>query len=116
MKAEIPDDDKYSSGENLAQIYKSELSRSLWGALIFGLVIVVLWSVATHFLPSGWWIVVINILGFLSATFMGWTFWKALKIFISSGLALLISGVLWILIIIGGRTLILSLLESWTGG
>ena len=116
MKDEVPKNDEESREERRAQIYKHEISRSLWGSIIIGLIIIVLWSIATHFLPSGWWIVVINILGFLSATFIGWIFWGTLKIIISSGIALLISIVLWILMVIGGRTLMLGLLDAWTGG
>lgn len=95
-----------------AQIYKGMISGALRNLIIASVVIVILWSLATYFLPSGWWIVVINILCLLSTLVTGSTFFGTLKILMSSGLALLISVVLWFLIVMGGRTLMLGLLDA----
>jgi hypothetical protein len=87
------------------------LGRSLWGLLGVGLIIIVVWSLLTHFLPSGWWITLINVLGFLLTTvIIGLGTWQALKLVISSGIAFLIAVLIWAAMVIGLRTLILTLL------
>lgn len=90
---------------------KKMLGRSLWGLLFVGLIIVVVWSLLTHFLPSGWWITLINVLGFLlTALIIGVGTWQTLKLVISSGIAFLIAVAIWAVMVIGLRTLILALL------
>jgi hypothetical protein len=87
------------------------IGRSLWGLLGVGLIIIIVWSLATHFLPDGWWITLINVLGFLSTAviiFLGTL--QALKLVISSGLAFLFALLIWAAMVIGLRSLIFSLL------
>jgi len=87
------------------------LGRSIWGLLFAGLLIIIVWSLLTHFLPSGWWITLINVLGFLLTTvIIGLGTWQTLKLVISSGIAFLIAVVVWAAMVIGLRTLILVLL------
>ena len=87
------------------------LGRSLWGLLGVGLIIIVVWSLLTHFLPSGWWIILINVLGFLLTTvIIGLGTWQTLKLVISSGIAFLVAVLIWAAMVIGLRTLILTLL------
>ena len=90
---------------------KKMLGRSLWGLLFVGLVIIIIWSLLTHFLPSGWWITLINVLGFLLTTLViGLGTWRTLRLVISSGIAFLIAVAIWAAMVIGLRTLILTLL------
>lgn len=90
---------------------KKMLGRSLWGLLFVGLVIIIIWSLLTHFLPSGWWITLINVLGFLLTTLViGLGTWQTLRLVISSGIAFLIAVAIWAAMVIGLRTLILTLL------
>lgn len=90
---------------------KTMLGRSLWGLLVVGLIIIILWSLAVHFLPDGWWITLINVLGFLLTTvIIGLGTWQTLKLVISSGIAFLIALLILGAMVIGLRTLILSLL------
>ncbi|MFC2018848.1 hypothetical protein ACFLU4_02675 [Chloroflexota bacterium] len=102
--------------ERVAKLYRAEASKALRNTIIANIVIVILWTMATYFLPSGWWIVVINILCLLGTLLIGWFSLQALKIFIPSWLSILISGVLWLLLIIGGRTLLINLLDALVGG
>jgi len=95
----------------VGNIARRMISRSLWGLILVGLIIVVVWTLLNHFLPMGWWITLINVLGFLSTSLViGVGTWQTLKLVISSGYAFLISSLIWIAMVIGLRTLMFNLL------
>ncbi len=97
--------------ERSGQIYGGIISRALWGLLFVGVLIIVIWSLLTRFLPMGWWITLINILGFLgTGLVIGMGTWQTLKMVIPSGYALLISIIIWLMMVVGPRTVILGLL------
>ena len=103
--------EKDDKKDEVSGYFRKILGRSLWGLLGIGLVIIILWSLATRFLPYGWWIILINVLGFLStAWFIGVGTWQTLRLVISSGIAFLIALLVWAAMVIGLRTLILNLL------
>jgi hypothetical protein len=95
----------------VGDIARRMISRSLWGLLIVGLIIVVTWTLLDHFLPLGWWITLINVLGFLSTAWViGVGTWQTLKLVISSGYSFLIALLVWAAMVIGLRTLMFNLL------
>ena len=90
---------------------KMLVGRTIRRFLVTGLIIIIVWILAIHFLPDGWWIILINVLGFLSTAviiFLGT--WRMLKMVISSGLAFLFALLIWAAMVIGLRSLIFSLL------
>jgi hypothetical protein len=109
----ISDNDKNPREERIVQIYRREMSRALCGLLFAGVVIIVIWSLLTHFLPLGWWITLINVLGFLGTTLViGMGTWQTLKMVIPSRYAFFISVIIWLVMVLGLRTLILGLLRG----
>ena len=97
--------------EGFAQIYKTMIGRAVWGLLFGGFVIIVIWSLLTRYLPLGWWITLINIFGSLGTILViGMGIWQTLKMVIPSGFALFISVIVWLVMVVGLRTLILGLL------
>ena len=100
-----------SKDDEVGKIARKLLGRSLWGLLLVGLIIVVAWTLLDHFLPSGWWIVLVNVLGFLSTSYViGVGTWQTLKLVISSSYAFFISLLVWAAMVFGLRTLMFSLL------
>ena len=107
----MSDNDKNPREERIVQIYRKEMSRALWGLLFVGVLIIVIWSLLTRFLPMGWWITLINILGFIGTTLViGMGTWQTLKMVIPSGYAFLVGVIIWLVMVLGLRTLILGLL------
>jgi len=97
--------------DRAGQFFRREMSRALWGLLFAGVVIIVIWSLLTRFLPLGWWITVINVLGFLGTILViGLGTWQTLKMVIPSGYAFLVSVIIWLVLVLGLRSLILGLL------
>jgi hypothetical protein len=93
------------------KFYNDQWGGAFRNLIIFDIVIVFVWSLLDRFMPSGWWITAINIAGFIwSVFFVGIGIWEALKLRIPNGVAFFISIVLWWVIVIGGRTLFLTIL------
>lgn len=83
-----------------------------WVGMIFwGLLFVVLWALAVHFLPAGWWIIAIDIIGFLvTVTAIGGGAWERLKRTMPSFLAFVLGVSIWAVIAVLFRYFILDLL------
>jgi len=91
--------------------FKEMVGRALSGLLLAGLIVIVLWSLAVRFLPDGWWITLINVLGFLSTILIiGLGSWQTLKMAVPSGVAFLVGSLMWVAMVIGLRSLLLNLL------
>ena len=73
---------------------------AFWGLLFSGLIQVVAWALLVRFLPAGWWITVINVLGFfITIMFIGLGTWRTLKMIMPSLLAFFIGLVIWFVVI-----------------
>ncbi len=97
--------------KEVGHYFRRQMGMALWGLLFAGVVIIVIWSLLTRFLPLGWWITLINVLGFLGTTLViGMGTWQTLKMVIPSGYAFIVSVIIWLVLVLGLRTLILGLL------
>lgn len=94
----------------MSDFERSMMARSFWGLIVAGLIQVLIWTVLIRFLPSGWWIIGINILGFLiTAIFIGMGSWQVLKVYMPSSIAFFIALTIWAIIVIGIRSILLNL-------
>jgi len=87
------------------------IGKAFWGLLFAGLIQVVLWALAVHFLPAGWWITAINVIGFLvTIVFIGLGTWQTLKMIMPSLLAFFLGLIIWFVMAVLLRSFILGLL------
>ena len=95
----------------MSDFVKAQMGKSLMGLLIMGFVIICLWAVALRFLPDGWWITAINVIGFIaSGLIIGIGSWQTLRLSMPSLLAFILAVVIWLIVVVLIRSLILELL------
>ena len=85
-------------------------SEALWGLIILGLVIVVVWAVLVSVLPGGWWITLLNLAGFFCTVFfvlMG--VWQCLRMLLTPWLAFLFALLVWGFLVVVVRSIIMGL-------
>jgi len=91
-------------------LFKQYGKRSLLGVLLLGLIYVAIWAALLAFIPSGWWITVINVVFLIfSLVFIGIGSMQALKLFMKTVPAFFIALVIWFVWVVLIRSFILSL-------
>jgi hypothetical protein len=95
------------------RMYRQLESRALRNLIIFDIIVIFIWSLLDRFLPHGWWITVINIVGFLFGVL--WVYGAVVSAFerhYSKGLSWFLGVIVWAVLVLGGRTLFLIILGA----
>ena len=95
-----------------AQLLKQDFSAAFRNLLIVSLIMILIWEALLFFLPSGWWIMAINILFFLGSFFLFYFSSQFLKMILPTWLAFLCGFLIWGFIVILIRSLIGIILEA----
>lgn len=95
----------------MSNFARAQMVKAFLGLLFAGLIFIIVWAVLLRFLPDGWWIMAINIIGFLLSLFIiGMGSWQTLKAFMPSILAFILGVVIWFIMAVVIRSFILDLL------
>ena len=98
----------------------SEYARKVWGrgirnTLIVMATVATAWTLLSYFLPSGWWLVVVNIGSLLVTMAIAASLKLQLALLLPNWLAWLGSFLLWGIAALGVRTVELNILEALFG-
>lgn len=91
------------------------MQRGFRNLLIFNLVFVIIWAVVVGLVPPGWWTTLINILCFMATIlFLWWPSYNYVKPFLGTLVGLFVSSLIWLALVSGVRSLILTILTEST--
>ena len=87
--------------------------RAFKNGLIVTLILMVIWALVLEFIPEGWWVLAINILGILlTAWILLSTAIPFLKVHLPTLIAVITSGGLWFLVFVAIRFIIGAILGT----
>lgn len=87
--------------------------KQFWAILIGGVMLVTVWAILGRFVPEGWGLGAVNVIGFLlSIMFIGMGSQRALRWLMPSFLAWVLAFCVWAIMVFLVRSLILSALGA----
>lgn len=100
-----------NGGSEIEQLEKRSWRRGYWGMLGAGLALVIVWAVLLKVVSHGWGILAVNI-SFLIATILtiGMGSVVFFRRYMRTGFAVLLAAVIWVAMVAGLRSIILTVL------